>query len=136
MDGLLVPAAHARVSGAMASFGQLSLAFFGTRSIDQGRRLRLGWSVVVSRLSYNVHVWSQFAYVSWRIMNTMYMRLWRRIYGQPRYCHVETSDQGIRAALGVPSLDCFICRRRLKYLSRLAGLDLPAFHALLQADDG
>ena len=136
IDGLFAPEAHARVSSAMASFAPLSVAVLGAQSVDQARRIRLGWSLVVSRLCYNMHIWSHFPYHIWRIVNTMYNRLWRRVYGQPRFGRTECSDYQVRTALGVPSLDCLVRKRRLKYLSRLAAVDLPALHALLQATDG
>ena len=136
VDGLLAPEAHARVHAAMSSYAPLSMALLGSQSLALARRLRLGWSLVIPRLCYNIHIWSHFPYAIWRILNTMYNRLWRRLYGQPRFCHVDRSDLEIRMALGVPSLDCWVRRRRLKYLSRLAVVDLPALHALLQADDG
>ena len=136
IDGLLAPEAHARVRSAMSSYAPLSAAILGSRSVSVARRMRLGWSLVISRLCYNIHVWSHVPQIAWRSVNTMYNRLWSRIYGQPRFCQTERSDFEVRLALGVPSLDCFLRRRRLKYLSRLAGVDLPALHALLQADDG
>ena len=87
-------------------------------------------------MSHNIHVWSHCNCPVRKIINTKYNRLWRRIFGEPRFCRVESSDYEVRSALGIPSLDCFVRRRRLRYLSHLSAVNLPALRALLQAADG
>jgi hypothetical protein len=62
----------------------------------------------------------------------MYMRLWRRIFGEPKFRRVTFSDCQVRKSLGVPSLDCIIRRRRLTYLARLVKSDVSQLRAMLQ----
>eukprot|EP00973_Karenia_brevis_P056167 7811244-Karenia_brevis.AAC.1 len=62
----------------------------------------------------------------------MYNRVWRRVYGQPRFGKSNVTDVEIRCELRVPSIDCFVRKARLKYLARMCKLDLPPLMALLQ----
>ena len=67
------------------------------------------------------------------ILNAMYMKVWRRVVGQPRYQKSEMTDLQVRQKLGVPSIDCYLRQKRLLYFSRLARAEIPALHASLQA---
>ena len=129
----LVPEARRRASAAMNSFGPMSMRVFGQKSIHIKRRINLGWSLVISRLTFNVHIWSAFDGKPKAILNHVYMRLWRRIAGDPRFGRTTWSDIEIRQWLDVPSLSCYMRRRRLMYLSRLARVEFIALHAALQA---
>ena len=80
-----------------------------------------------------MHVWSSFRNNVWKILNNVYSRLWRRVLGQPRFKSSPLRDCQVRKVLGIPSLDCVLRKRRLKYISRLARCELPPLHALLQA---
>ena len=102
-------------------------------AISLKHRVQLAWSLVMSTLLYNVHVWSKFDGRARSMLNTMYNKVWRRVYGKPRHCRSDITDVGVRVELGVPSLDCYVRRRRLKYLTRVCRLDLPPLMALLQA---
>ena len=128
----LVPEARNRVDASMNSFGPLSMRILGNKSINIKRRVALGWSLVVSRLTFNVHVWSSFEGKPRSIVNNMYMRLWRRIAGDPKFARTTWTDLQVRRWLDVPSIDCHLRRKRLKYFSRLARLDFAALHAALQ----
>ena len=116
----------------MQAFAPLAKSVLGSKSISLKRRIRLGWTLVVTRLTFNLHTWSKFNGKARAIINIMYMRLWRRIIGDPKYKKPRLSDKQVREELGVPSLDCFVRKRRLKYLSRLARSQSDALHAILQ----
>eukprot|EP00973_Karenia_brevis_P055194 7674773-Karenia_brevis.AAC.1 len=63
----------------------------------------------------------------------MYNKVWRRVYGKPRHGRSDITDVGVRIELCIPSLDCYVRRKRLKYLIRMCQLDLPPLMALLQS---
>ena len=86
-------------------------------------------SLIVSKLTFNVHVWSNLNTDAWRCLNSTYMRVARRILGKPRFDHICPSDLQVRTQLGCPSLDCVLRRKRLIYLGWVA----PVLHALLQS---
>jgi len=98
-------------------------------------RIMLANSLVMSRLIYNIHVWSGVDSVSRRIVNSVYNRVWRRVLGKPRFGRTDVCDADVRAALRVPSIDCLIRKRRLLYVSRIAKAGIPSLHALLQLRD-
>ena len=87
--GNLVPEARARVKAAMNSFTPIAQKVCSNRSISTRRRLRLAWSLVMSRLLYNVHVWSCVSGRPRSILNAMYMRVWRRIANDPKYTRTK-----------------------------------------------
>eukprot|EP00973_Karenia_brevis_P059468 8280170-Karenia_brevis.AAC.1 len=62
----------------------------------------------------------------------MYNKVWRRVYGKPRHGKSDITNLKVRIELGIPSLDCIVRKRRLKYLVRLSMSDLPPLLALLQ----
>ena len=132
-SGSLVPEARQRARSAMNAFAPLAMKVFGSKSVGIQRRITLGWSLVVSRLFFNVHVWSKFAGKARSIINGMYMRLWRRIGNDPRYRRTKWTDREVRLALSIPSVDCYARKRRLCYFSRLARTDFDALHAALQS---
>ena len=61
------------------------------------------------------------------------MRTWRRIADDPRYQKTHFTDIEIKRKLNIPSLDCFVRKRRLIYWSRLSRANFDALHAMLQA---
>ena len=54
----------------------------------------------------------------------------------PRFARTSFTDVNVRAFLGVPSLDCYVRRKRLLYLSRLYEARLPVLNVLLQQRSG
>ena len=132
-SGSLVPEARQRMQSAMNAFAPLAMEIFGSKAVGIQRRILLGWSLVVSRLFFNVHVWTQFAGKARRIIDGMYMRLWRRIRSDLRYCRTKSTDRDVRLALSVPSVDCYARQRRLCYFSRHARTEIDALHAALQS---
>ena len=109
------------------------MRILGNNCISTKRRVALGWTLVVSTLLYNVHIWSSFNGKPRNILNQMYMRLWRRVAGDPRFGRTTWSDVEVRRWLDVPSIDCYMRKKRLKYFSRLARADFDALHAALQS---
>ena len=61
--------------------------------------------LIVSKLLFNVHIWSRFHGAERNALNAVYMRLWRRIVGEARYTATARTDEQIRSAAGVPSID-------------------------------
>ena len=96
------------------------------------RRVCLTWSLVMPRLFYNVHIWSSFQGKPRKILNAVYMRVLRRIAGDPRYQRFSWTDSQVRSLWHVPSIDTYLRRWRLVYLSRLAAVDFNALHATLK----
>ena len=129
----LVPEAHQRAKPALNSFVPLAMPIFGSKSIAAVRRTSLAWALVMSRLTFNIHVWSSFTRKARTIIYAMYMKVWRRIIGDPRFGRTRWNDREMRVALQMPSLDCFVRRCRLKYFGRLASSDVVTLHATLQA---
>ena len=72
----------------------------------------MDWSLVMSTLLYNVHIWSKFEGRARSMVNAMYNKVRRRAYGSPRYEKCDITDVGVRIALDAPSLDCkaTVCR--------------------------
>ena len=65
-------------------------------------------------------------------MNSMYMRVLRRIAGMCKYSgNCEGSDSKVRAALGAPSLMCLIMRKRLLLVSSVVSHGSDALRAML-----
>ena len=130
-EGSVFLDAKSRSASAMASCAPLASKLFSSRSVSVRRRISLGWSLIVSKLVYNVHVWPVLIGPSRRLLNNVYMRLWRRIANRPRFKAGGFSDVEVRRSLGVVSLDCLIRKRRLKYLGRLLRASIPALSAML-----
>ena len=107
------------------------MKIFGARSLPISIKLTLGWLLVCSRLLYNMHIWSVFSTTSWRIINNIYMKLWRRIANDPRFGRTCKSDLEVRQQLSIPSLDCVVRSKRLKYLARVASCEMWPLRAAL-----
>ena len=120
ISGSLVLEARARVGAAMNSFAPIASKIYGSPRINVARKLTLAWALVFSRLFFNVHVWSKFEGKPRQVLQTMYMRVLRRIRGQPRFAAGGSTDLTIRRELGALSVDCIARRARLKYIGRLA----------------
>ena len=128
-----MPEARNRERSALAAFAPLAKHVLGSKALGCKRRINLAFSFVMSRLAFGVHIWSCFGGKARAILYSVYMRVWRRVAGDPRYQRTRWTDHEIRQQLEVPSFDCFVRRRRLAYLSRLARAQFDALHASLQA---
>ena len=117
----------------MKAFIPIAVKIFGSSSIGLQRKILLANSLIISRLLYNVYTWFTFCNTHRKIINTMYMRVWRRICGAPKRAGNTTSDFTVRSALAVPSIDCAVRRARLMHFARLTKEAMPALNAMLQA---
>jgi hypothetical protein len=98
-------------------------------------KLAFADSLVCSRLLFNVHVAVPTAkYLS--ILNGPYMRMLRRIFGEPRFERSAVSDFEVRRALGQPSIDCRVMSARLRFLPRVILHAPPVLRALLYDSGG
>ena len=123
----------ARVSSAMSAYCPISSKIFGANKISQNVRLRLFSSLVVSRLLYNVHVWSSLPRAAYLTLNSVYMRGLRRIANCCRYSKESASlpDVEVRKILGVCSFQCLLSQRRLLLLSSVVRFGSDHLKALL-----
>ena len=93
--------------------------------------MELAWSLVFSKLLYNVHTWHSFKGQHRDILNKVYSLVWRRVASRPRFDATALSDEAVRAELKVPSIDCHVRQRRLLYLSRIIHSTVTPLKALL-----
>ena len=121
-----------RVKSGMSAFVPLAASYLGSNVLTVARRISAAWSFCMSRLVYNVHTWSTFIGRARNMINTTYNRIWRRVAKLPRFSSAALSDLHVRALLNVPSVDCYLRRRRLMYLHRLYDASLPILNILLQ----
>jgi hypothetical protein len=102
------PDVQIRTSSAMAAFAPIAKKVYGNPLVARDVRVRLLMSLVVSRLLYNVHVWSHVSQAAYCRLNSVYMRGLRRIADRTKYdaksARATGSDQSVREILGVPSL--------------------------------
>ena len=132
LDGNLVVEATNRAMSALRSFAPISRKIFGSASIALPRRKLLAWSLIMSNLFLNIHVWSLFAGRPRQIVNTMYNRVWHRIAGACGSAGNTVSNYTVRAVLEVPSVDCVVRKKRLSYLARIAQDNLDGLNAVLR----
>ena len=133
----MVPEAVHRSSSAMASYGPLSSKVFACKRIARPIRVRLFFSLVLSRLIYNVHVWSQLPRSAYNKLNAVYMRGLRRIADAAKFrASGHGTDLSVRQKLGLPSLQCIISQRRLLLLSSLLRFAPPQLPHLLSFCEG
>ena len=107
--------AHNRNAKMTAKLVLISNPVLGAAQISMATKTRLAASILVSTLVYNVHVWTVFAGKPRRIINSAYMKIWRRIAN----LHWKGKSSGIkdvtlRIELQVKSIDCVVRRRRLR----------------------
>ena len=65
-----------------------------------------------------MHLWTEDT-KALRSLNVMFMRVLRRIAGEPRFERCAHTDVQIRSSLGFVSIDCWLSRARLRYLGRI-----------------
>ena len=80
-----------RASSTMSSFTHIAHTIFGSSVVSFASKMRLAWGLIMSKLFYNVHVWSYFSGAPRRALNVVYMRVWRRI---AQIAHVSTGKLG------------------------------------------
>ena len=87
-------------------------------------------SLILSTLLFNAHL-RVLEPSAMDKLNSVYMRVLRRISGDVNFGHSEVSDLQVRIAVGVPSLDCLLQRKRLLYLQIYAVCHHNSLLALL-----
>ena len=98
-----------------------------------GQKLRLAEALLFSTLFYNVHVWPSVSPAALKPLEITYNRVLRRIAGQ--MCGTNKhpwTDRQVREFLGVPSVECVLLKKRLRYLCRLVHDGPDELLALLQ----
>ena len=129
-----------RCGVASQTIAALARPVFGNPVFSVSLRLKLGKSLVLSRLLYCVHVWSNFSPWALRKLATVYHRLLRHIAGQSWRGELKDgkrymSDLEIRVMLGMPPLEHLIAQRRLIYLIQLLRSDASYLRALLATQE-
>ena len=79
IDANLVPEAVHRVGAANGAYAPIAFNILGNATLSLKYQLELAWSLVMSTLLYNVHVWSRFDGRARSMLNTMYNKVWRRV---------------------------------------------------------
>ncbi|CAK0814249.1 unnamed protein product, partial [Prorocentrum cordatum] len=108
-----------RASAALGAYSPIAFKVFGSSVIDDKYKLVFMRSLVLSRLTFNLHV----CVLSLRTLQELagvYMRVLRRIAGDPRFSTKgEMTDLEVRLKLQMPSFDCPLMVARLRYFARL-----------------
>ena len=132
-QGSYMPEALRLGKPAVGAFAPIALIVFCARKIPTQRRLNLATPpLVFSRLVYNIHTWSELTGRPCQVIRRTYGRILRRIAGDVRHGRTVLSDVQVRVALSVPSVDCYVRKRRLMYLCRVIRTDVETGRALLQ----
>ena len=129
--GSLVPLAHGRRKRALAAYSPIAMKVFGSPQLKIDLKQWMFTTLVMSRLMFNLHV----VVPSRRfliILNDVYLRGHRRMHDACRINEECESDLMFRVRTGTPSIDCLLCRARLRYLGRMARSHPPALMALLR----
>ena len=124
-----------RISAASAAYRNC-VHLLGAACMHMRSRLQLAASLVLSRLFFNIHVWSVLPSVCLQRINTMYMRVLRRCMGQVRFKGGGLTDLQVRVAIGKPSVECVISRNRLVYFSQLLRSPASQLRSLLSFRGG
>jgi hypothetical protein len=125
-----------RVSSALAAYAPIACKVFGAASMTLLHRLAFMRSLILSRLLFGLHITIP-SPRDIKALNGVYMRVLRRIGDQVR-CSAENemTDIQVRIQLGQPSVDCLLCRARLRYAARLARNRPRAILAILHMKNG
>ena len=129
--GSLVPLAHGRRKRALAAYSPIAMKIFGSPQLQMDLKQWMFTTLVMSRLVFNLHV----VVPSRRfliILNDVYLRGHRRMHDACRINGDCESDLAFRVRTGTPSIDCLLCRARLRYLGRMARSHPPALVTLLR----
>ena len=123
---------HRRTRSAMTAYSPIAVRVFGNSELPRETRLALARSLIFSRLFLHVQVWSVVTAWALQQLNCMYMRVLRRIAGMMRFGKVGTlSDLHVRTILNMPSIECYISKLRLTYLTSLLSAPTASLRALL-----
>ena len=106
----------------------------GNSGLYLALKLNYFQSLILSKLLFNSHV-RVLAAKEVSFLNTLFMRVLRRVADASRYGPGCDSDKSVREMTGYPSIDCIIQRRRLLYVARLVRAGPKPLIALLSARD-
>jgi len=121
-----------RVQLSLAAYCPLASKVFGSFSVKICLKLKLADSLVFSRLFYNTHLYARLSKFMMAKLNSVYMRVLRKVLGRPpRFQDRSLNDEQVRAALHMPSVSTLLRMRRLKYLASLVSSDTHMLHSLL-----
>jgi len=125
----LFPDAKHKKCNAMQAYAPLATKIFGSPAVAVPLRLSFVWSLVLSRLLYACHIFvPSVRYL--RELSCVYMRAIRRVFSCPRFGPSET-DLEVRRRAKIPSVDCLLCRARLRFLGRILRRQPPQVVAFL-----
>ena len=128
--------ALSRVRSALSAYAPLAHKLYGSALVSVRHRLHFFRTLVMSRLTHNLHVCALSARTLKRI-SAVYMRGLRRIHGSMRFSTDNAlTDLGVRRALGVDSVDALLLIARMRYLGRLVRQRPPTLVALLHFTSG
>ena len=117
MGGAIIEDARLKEQSALGAYMPLASKIFASPMVDVLTKFAFMWSIIMSRLLFNVHVVVPTPTYT-KILNGVYMRVLRKIAGCSRYQRCET-DLQVRRNLKMPSIECILVRCRLRYVRRL-----------------
>ena len=126
-----------RSKSALNAYAPIAVRVLGSKCISLRLRTTLAMALVMSRLLYNVHVWSTVTATTYAKLNTVYMRVLRRLSGLHWSGSVagRVNDLQVRRRLNAPSLESLIRQRRLLYFATLMRSDAHALISMLSVVD-
>jgi hypothetical protein len=134
VDGSSMPYVLSRASSATSAYVPLVGKLFGSKCLYLSLKLNYFQSLILSKLLFNNHV-RVLSVREVAFLNTLFMRVLRRVADAMRFGPGCGSDRAVRERLGYPSIDCVLQRRRLLYAARLVRAGPKALLALLSVRD-
>ena len=98
-----------RVQLSLAAYCPLASKVFGSFSVKICLKLKLADSLVFSRLFYNTHLYARLSKFVMAKLNSVYMRVLRKVLGRPpRFQDRSLNDEQVRAALHMPCVSLYL----------------------------
>jgi hypothetical protein len=120
-----------RVQSAMAAYSPIACKVFGSELLLDVYKLAFMRSLVLSRLTFNLHI-CVLTQADVKKLAAVYMRVLRRIAGDVRFsADTKMTDLQVREQLKAPSFDCLLMVARLRYMGRIVRLQPPSLVAIL-----
>ena len=124
--------AKARSASALTAFANISVSVLRSAGIPVESRVLLGISLVACRLTFHVHVWSEFRCAAWKALNPVYIRLWRNIWENLVLVEVNRQTAKSGEIHQFHQLIVLFGKKRFLYFARLASPGLVSLRALVQ----
>ena len=119
-----------RCTDALAVYSPIAYKVFGSPKLGDWLKLHFMKSLVLSKLLYCIHTLTMTSKGICKL-NSVYMRVLRRITGSMRYSKdCELSDLQVRTLSNQPSMDCLLVRARLRYLKRMCSHSNQALYII------